>query len=749
MKTTKHENSKKAAHSRAVFFDKIAKGIINLGGLGIIVAVLGILVFIVLEVLPLFYSPDVEETSELNKILKDKTRSVLLSGVDEYQEIAYVVTDSATVEFIDLKSNLLYSIHKFDELKNRQVFSASGDLSGKNFAIGLDSGFVATFTIEFRISFDEHEKRSIHPAVHFSNLIKIDSTCNNVLRIKYVVDEDDQPTIVVLAGEELVYYSVEKETSLFGDGESTEYYSYLSDKFNDTPAVFSIDSEGKQLIVSTTKGYTYYLDISVKDYPELVQEFVATHEKNNVTALNFLIGNQTVIIGDEKGNVTSWMRTTDKESNGGWKYMHSHQFSPHNSAITDISASSRNKTFITADDKGFVHIYYLTNENLLLELEGNNIPVKSISYAPKSNGAVVLLQNGVIKHFKIDNPHPETSLRTFFGELLYEGYKQPEYVWQSTGGTDSFEPKLSLIPLIFGTVKGTLYAMLFAVPLALLGALYTSTFSHPWLKNKIKPVVELMAALPSVVIGFLAGLWLAPVLEEILPGVFMMLFIMPAMVVLGVIMWKRIPAVYNKFGGGYEVILLIPFITLGVILSVQLGPWFETIFLGGDYRIWLSEVLNQNYDQRNSIVVGFAMGFAVIPLIFTICEDSLSNVPGHLTSASLALGASKWQTAVRVILPTASPGIFSAIMIGFGRAIGETMIVLMATGNTPILSMSPFNGMRTLSANIAVEIPEAPYQGTLYRILFISAALLFILTFLVNTVAEIVRQRLRKKYMHV
>jgi len=140
------------------------------------------------------------------------------------------------------------------------------------------------------------------------------------------------------------------------------------------------------------------------------------------------------------------------------------------------------------------------------------------------------------------------------------------------------------------------------------------------------------------------------------------------------------------------------------------------------------------------------MRFAVIPIIFTICEDALSSVPQSLTSASLALGATRWETAIRIVLPSASPAIFSAVMIGFGRAIGETMIVLMATGNTPILNFSPFNGMRTLSANIAVEIPEAPYHGTLYRVLFLSATLLFILTFIVNTVAEVVRQRLRKKY---
>ena len=151
------------------------------------------------------------------------------------------------------------------------------------------------------------------------------------------------------------------------------------------------------------------------------------------------------------------------------------------------------------------------------------------------------------------------------------------------------------------------------------------------------------------------------------------------------------------------------------------------------------------YDQRNSLVVGFAMGFAVIPIIFTIAEDSLSNVPQHLRAGSLALGATPWQTAIRVILPTASPGIFSAIMIGFGRAVGETMIVLMATGNTPVMDWSIFNGFRALSANIAVELPEAPEGGTLYRVLFLAALLLFVMTFLVNTVAELVRLRLRQE----
>jgi phosphate transport system permease protein len=187
-------------------------------------------------------------------------------------------------------------------------------------------------------------------------------------------------------------------------------------------------------------------------------------------------------------------------------------------------------------------------------------------------------------------------------------------------------------------------------------------------------------------------------------------------------------------------------LVLGGWVALLVGPFVETALFGGDFRLWVSSALGITYDQRNSLVVGLALGFAVIPIIFTIADDAFSSVPSNLTAGSLALGASRWQTAVRVVLPTASPGVFSAVMVGFGRAVGETMIVLMATGNTPVMDWSIFNGMRTLSANIAVEIPEAPHGGTLYRVLFLAAGLLFLMTFVVNTIAEVIRQRLRERY---
>jgi phosphate transport system permease protein len=204
--------------------------------------------------------------------------------------------------------------------------------------------------------------------------------------------------------------------------------------------------------------------------------------------------------------------------------------------------------------------------------------------------------------------------------------------------------------------------------------------------------------------------------------------------------------VRRRLPEGWEALTLVPVICVAGWLSLSLGSACEAWFFGDSFTRWLTLEYGLAYDQRNSLVVGIAIGFAVIPTIFSISEDAVFSVPRHLTMGSLALGATPWQTAIMVVLLTASPGIFSAVMIGMGRAVGETMIVLMATGNTPIMDLNLFQGFRALSANIAVEMPESEVNSTHYRILFLAALVLFLVTFAVNTLAEIVRQRLRRKY---
>ena len=267
------------------------------------------------------------------------------------------------------------------------------------------------------------------------------------------------------------------------------------------------------------------------------------------------------------------------------------------------------------------------------------------------------------------------------------------------------------------------------------------------MRRVIKPTIELMEALPTVILGFLAGIWLAPIVEAHLAGIALMIVAFPLVMLLVGIGWSLLPGLWrHRVPGGLHILLLMPVIFLLGKISLDVGPSFEQWLFGGEMRAYMTNEWGISYDLRNTLVVGIAMGFAVIPTIFTIAEDAIFSVPGHLISGSLALGATHWQTLTRVVLLTASPGIFSAIMMGFGRAVGETMIVLMATGNTPIMDWNIFEGLRTLSATIAIEMPETEVGSSHYRILFLAAFVLFVFTFFFNTIAEIVRQRLRDKY---
>lgn len=542
------------------------------------------------------------------------------------------------------------------------------------------------------------------------------------------------------------------EESLFGDGEINSAQYEIEPIWSGRPQAIAIDNALRNFYVGTDDGKIYHWQVSMDSVPEFLTVVRASEDEGaRITELTFLIGGRSLVVGDSNGRVSVWFLVRDDTAPAGWRLTRIREMHAHSAAVTRIVPSARGKGFISGDAAGNLFLQHSTSERFLADFSTpGEMPVSFISYAPKANGALTLAGNGTLTHWQVDNPHPEAGFKAFFGKVWYERYPKPEYVWQSTGGTDEFEPKLSLVPLIFGSFKGTFYALAIAIPLAILGALYTSQFMHPGLRNKIKPTVEIMAALPSVVLGFLAGLWLAPRMEKIVPALGLMLLVLPALIILSSLLWNQIPRrIRNGFRPGIESLLLIPIVLAGIVLCLKLNGLVEMAFFGGDFRVWLFESLGLPFDQRNALVVGFVMGFAVIPIIYTISEDALSNVPSNLITGSLALGATRWQTALRVVIPTAAAGIFSAVMIGFGRAVGETMIVLMATGNTPILNWNIFNGFRTLSANIAVEIPEAPVGGTLYRVLFMSAMLLFVITFVVNTVAEVVRQKLREKYQQL
>ncbi len=388
---------------------------------------------------------------------------------------------------------------------------------------------------------------------------------------------------------------------------------------------------------------------------------------------------------------------------------------------------------------------YTTSDKIVSDSQVPSSSVRAFALSNNNHHALVLSDDAIHRAY-LPNEHQEISLSALWQKVWYESYPEPEFIWQTTAASDDFEAKYSLVPIAFGTIKAALFAMLFSVPIAVFGAIYTAYFMSSKMRRVVKPTIELMEALPTVIIGFLAGLWFAPIVETHLPAILLLLVALPLLSLLSGAVWYAIPKAYtSKLPSGLHPFTLIPVILIAIYLAMTFSSDMEVMLFNGDARVFLA-THGIDFDQRNALVVGFAMGFAVIPTIFTIAEDAIFSVPKHLSDGSLALGATQWQTLIYVVLLTASPGIFSAVMMGLGRAVGETMIVLMATGNTPILDWNIFEGMRTLSATMAVELPESEVGSSHYRLLFLIALILFSFTFVVNSLAEWVRQRLREKY---
>ncbi|MBU0664028.1 MAG: ABC transporter permease subunit [Proteobacteria bacterium] len=723
--------------------DRIATRIITFGGLLVIASVIAILVLIVRVTIPLFQPARTNIVSQFP--LSSGSESLLAMGVDDYQETAFTLNDRGVFTFYNLAKGTSFLSLESGAGKNVPLKSLELHKNNQYSMLWADNS-VSMTEVAFRFQFDKDGKRTIKPEIKTIAEFPAETGTIEMLRVAVRKTEDGRLTKVVLLDDNSFRVAREvMNTDLFGNEKKEDISFPVHEDIPGKVTAFTLDEKGDTLFVGTDSGSLLRWDVS-GDAGVRTDNVLAVPSEEAITALTMVFGDISVAVGDAKGGLATWSPIwTGDGAQRITKLRKIHELTPHKVAVATIVASRRTKALVSIGVDGRVHYDHMTSENHLLDIEHN---LTNFALAGSDSSLIGLDRNNNLIVWNIDNPHPEVSLKTLFGKVWYESYNQPEYVWQSSGGSDDFEPKFSIIPLLFGTIKGTLYAMIFAIPLSIFGAVYTSQFTSYGFKKNIKPLIEIMASVPSVVIGFLIALWLGPVIEKFIVEVLLFSMLLPlVLLIMMTIMqpYYKTPTLQNRCNG-YEFLLLVPVIVSTVGLAVWMAPGVEKVFFSGDFLQWLYSDLGVRYDQRNSIIIAFGLGIAVIPIIFSITEDAISNIPSSLTGASLALGASRWQTIWRVVLPSASPGIFAAIMIGFGRAVGETMIVLMATGNTPIMDWSIFNGMRTLSANIAVEIPEAPFNGTLYRVLFLCATLLFALTFILNTGAEVIRERLRKKY---
>ncbi len=739
----------RATTARRLRTDRLARLVVTAGGGGIIACIVGMLAFLLAETVPLGQSakvgalhtlprPSSVDGAELRAICSDEWGD-LVASVDA---AGHLVVSQAGDGSVVATHDVLAGLDPRPAVRDVRAVVAD-----RGFALALTDGRVLfqplTWQVEFVTTEASGSARTSKPVLGPPTTIVVDATGKPFGAWAATAESDDKGITSIgvaaqLAGGKIACIRLNFEWNDFAE----EWTHEIERTSLESPARLSallVSESGDRVYGGTEDGRILTWRPSSPDDAART----AAGKKDAIRKLAFVFGENSLVAGTASGQTTLWFERragTDRKVLTRIRELPSLP-----AAIRSVVASRRNKALLIADENGDLVLAYATTGALRWSTARPIPGLGTINLSPKADAILVASAAG-IGRATLRDPHPEASLGTLFGKVWYEGYDKPSYEWQS-GGSEDFEIKVSLIPLIFGTIKGTFFAMLLSIPLAVLGAMFVSQFMHPSLRAWIKPAIEIMAAMPSVILGFVAALWLAPLVERGFTGLLLMLIVLPISVVLAGMFWMKLPSrLRGRWPMGSEAFVFCAAILIGFGVCIVLEDPIEGVLFGGNFPHWVKQTLGVDYEQRNAVVIAIAMSFAVVPIIFSVSEDALSNVPRNLVSGSLALGASRWQTVVRVVLPTASPGIFSATMVGLGRAVGETMIVLMATGNTAILDWNPFNGFRSLSANIATEIPEAPEGGTLYRVLFLAALLLFVLTFVINTLAEVVRQRLRKRY---
>ncbi len=847
---TRRARTSRKTRSSVWIAEVVSRWLITAGGIGTIVAVITVFLFLLYVAAPLFYSASITDQHRA-EIDWSETAPVQI-GMDEDQLMCWALFPNGSLQVVRLDTGEL--LEKRDLFAGERLTAVSFTPAGEATAFGFADGSVRMGKIGFATSFVASDAlpKELHgmEAGKTARLNKgmVVKTPKDQYRLQelsvdikdpikavkpsgvVLVDQSKTTTgtvnVVLTADRKLRLNKIVEKVNEFTD-EITYTVSGVDLPYEEPagkgrPMRLYMSAVGDQIYLFWKDGHLIRIHAPEKTPPTVAEACnVLENPSLYVTDVRCLIGKGTMLVGDSSGRVRAWFYAPTDEGGG---VVTGHEFAGAGAAVAAIAVSDRSRSAAVAYADGKIRLFFVTSERLMAEFDLGKEKPTSLTLAPKDDGLAASSAKGVWQ-WSFDPRHPEVTFKSLFSKIWYETHDQPEYVWQSSGG-DSYEPKFSLMPLIFGTLKASFYSLIFGVPLALLGAIYTSEFLHPRAKAVVKPAIEMMASLPSVVLGFLAGLVFAQFVEAWLSAVMACLFTVPLNFLVAAYLWQFLPDRIAQIMSRWRFIFICLVLPLGLLAAVPMGGVLEQVLFHGDLNGWvdrpegssvggwvfllipfsgmacvffmgrhvnpwlrtktvgmgrfqtaivefakflfgcvLTVVLATGfamgltwlgwdtresvalgpYSQRNSLVVGFAMGFAIIPIIYTIAEDALSSVPEHLRAGSLAAGATQWQTAVRIVIPTAMSGLFSAVMIGMGRAVGETMIVLMAAGNTPIMNWSIFTGFRTLSANIAVELPEAEPFGSHFRVLFLSALCLFVITFVLNTAAEMVRMRFRRR----
>lgn len=849
-------NARHSTRSTVKIVDALARWVITVGGIGTIAAIMAVAVFLFWVAWPLFRAPRVAELRTLSLAWNESAPARI--ALDENGILGWALEPGGTIRVFRASDGLTLVSQKLSEEGTVTAWTPASPGS-ESFALGFADGKARAGRIHVvaQLLSDAEAQQALETPEAGEGGLSFpyqdglaERLGENRVRVHRVEIQLDPPFETGLGeavrtldfsegirgarlaalGEsgKLVLLRLRQRSTLLGRAANSQEAGVPIDyaRVKSDPPRFVVLSDA-QLFLAWPDGALARFVIRNAAQPQLAESTRLLGDDASLTALVPLIGRGTLVAGDSLGRANAWFLTKpeDAESADRARLTLAHRLPEGTSAVTALAASGRSRLVAVGYENGQTRVMQVTTRRNLATAEfAEGAPIASLAISPREDAVIAATAKGIALA-DLELQHPEATLAALFAPVWYQDYNAPAHVWQSTSGGQATEPKLGVMPLVFGTIKATIYSLLFGVPIALCAAIYTSEFLSRETRARVKPTIELMASLPSVVLGYLAAFVVAPFVARNVPAVLASFATIPAIFLFSAYLLQLVPerwALRLKWRRFTLICLSLP---VGIALAALAGPRIDHWFFKGDFIRWLdgvdapatggwlllllplvsigwaffsareinprlrrasiewtparcalvdlakfligvgaclgialalSVVLDRSgydprgsfigtYVQRNALVVGFAMGFAIIPLIYTIAEDALSAVPDHLRSASLGAGATPWQTTIRIVVPTAMSGLFSAVMIGLGRAVGETMIVLMAAGNTPIMEWNIFNGFRTLSANLAVELPEAEQGSTHFRVLFLTALLLFVMTFIVNTLAEWVRQRYRRR----
>ncbi|OBT06648.1 hypothetical protein A9264_08745 [Vibrio sp. UCD-FRSSP16_10] len=709
--------------------DKLIAVLVRASGLGMLVGLFGILIYFFIETLPIFSSSTYQQTEYHLPI---DGGSFINTKIDNTGNNGIAINNKGEVIYFALDDDFAV-INK--ALMQKDPVAIATNTPHPWVAMINAKGKIKVVMPEFIVSHSKTRK------VYTPNL-RVNNSLADLSFTQADFKTEHLGFTLLQDGAVIIRASKSKVEVLDATPSSGKAYSQqittLPTTFKDISGVF-VTENGLYVVVLDSESATIFSRRSVADDFSLFFKNNENIESNSKQIFSFLNGDKSAIVSNSKSEIEFWFISFQNER----RLRTARKYSTHSNVVNLIPEHTK-KGFWAIEEDGTHSLFYATRADSILKITDQKVPL--LTSLSQNDRYLMNIYDNKIVRFDIDSPHPEISLKELTQKVQYEGYSEPDYVWQTSATAQDVEPKFSLVPLVFGTLKAAIYAMLFSIPIAVLGAVYTASFMSTKMRNTIKPTIELMEALPTLVIGFVAAIWLAPIMEQNLLAFMLSIIVIPFTALLCGGIWALFPtSVKSQVPKGLHLVTLLPVITIVWWSIFQFAPYLDKMIFDHGLIYFLADK-GWDYQQRNSLVVGIAMGFAVIPTIFTIAEDAIYSVPKHLSNGALALGATEWQTLTRVVLLTASPGIISAIMLGLGRAMGETMIVLTATGNTPITDWNVFEGLRSLTATIATELPESKVGSSHYRLLFLSALILFLFTFIVNSVGESVRQRLRDKY---